>query len=304
MIGIVIVNYKTWGDTISCINSIQTTTNCEYKIYVVDNKSPNDSYKQLCSQINKFKNVVIVESDKNGGYSAGNNIGIKLALQDGADAVLLSNSDIIFYDNSIDILYKHLKENPKVGIVGPKVILENGNIQHMIRENFTFLNYIFSKKPLIYFDFFGLNKKTNFRSYNYKEELLFYGLLSGCCIALTKEYIDKCGFLDENIFLYYEEAIISYKARNCNLLTCFLPNSKVLHKSSASIGNKQSAFSRYHRYYSSMYFLRKYLKLSNFKLFVVFLINFIPFLFNSIYRKDYRRMLKSFTKQCLELYKI
>ncbi|MEC1719111.1 glycosyltransferase family 2 protein [Schinkia azotoformans] len=301
MIGIVILNYKTWEDTIACIESIQKTTNCNYKIYVVDNKSPDDSYKQLQAALGNNNKVTLIEADRNGGYSAGNNVGIKLALNDGAEAVLLSNSDIIFYENSIDIINEYIKKNPQVGIVGPKVILQDGRIQHFVRENYTFYNYIFSKKPFVNLDFFGINNKTMNKNYKYEKELQFSGILSGCCIALTKNYFKKCGLLDENVFLYYEEAIMSYKAQKYNLLTCLLPESKVLHKSSVSIGNKQSAFSRYHRYYSSMYFLRKYVKINILEYSLVFIINFMPFLINSINKKEYRKMLKTFIKESKRL---
>ena len=68
-------------------------------------------------------------------------------------------------------------------------------------------------------------------------------------------------------FLYFEESIIANKAKNTELFSCVLPKSIVLHKSSLSIGNPNTAFSRYHRYYSSMYMLKKYEGINNIQLF-------------------------------------
>ncbi|MNI44306.1 Glycosyl transferase family 2 [compost metagenome] len=285
------------------MESIRKTTKSDYKIYIVDNNSANDSYIKLYSTFNNCcLDVVLIESKTNGGYSVGNNIGIKKALSDGANVVILSNSDIIYFENSIDSMYTYLNNNKNIGILGPKVILENNEIQESPRKNYTFNNYIFGKKPFIYFDYKYVRKNTYFDHYKYDNDLVFKGLVSGCCIALTKEYFEICGLLDDNIFLYYEESIIAHKAFNTNLHTCILPSAVVLHKSSVSIGNPDSAFSRYHRYYSSMYMLKKYVKISNLKLLLVFLINFIPFLINSISKKEYRDLMLSFIKKCLKLF--
>ncbi|ULT56778.1 glycosyltransferase family 2 protein [Neobacillus drentensis] len=302
MIGIVILNYKTWEETIECVESIRKSTKCRYKIYIVDNKSPDDSYIQLYSKFQDSDDVVLINSNENGGYSAGNNIGIKQALLDGAEAVILSNSDIIYFENSIDFMYEYLKSNKNIGILGPKVILENNTIQNSPRKNYTFKNYLFSKKPFIFLDFQGIKRKTYFTDYDYDRELVFKGLVSGCCMVLTKEYFELCGFLDENVFLYFEEAIVSNKAINTELKTCVLPQANVLHKGSVSIG-KQSAFSRFHRYYSSLYMLRKYVGINKLQFTFILFLNYIPFVINSFYKKEYRRMLKKFTKQCFSLYR-
>ncbi|MBS4212686.1 glycosyltransferase family 2 protein [Neobacillus rhizophilus] len=303
MIAIIVLNYKTWQDTILCVESIRKTTKCPYKIYVIDNDSPNESFYKLKSAFSSDDDVMIVKSQENKGYSAGNNIGIKLALNDGADAVILSNSDVIYFENSIDTMHRFIKNNKQVGIVGPKVLLPDGSIQHFIRKNYDFKNYILTKKPLINIRLFGVREKVLFENYNYNDTLSFYGVLSGCCLLLTKEYLETCGLLDENVFLYYEESIISHKAKKANLLTHFLPEAEILHKSSVSIGNQNSAFSRYHRYYSSLYMLRNYVRVNNFQLTIAIFINYTPFLVNSCFKKEYRRMLGEFTKKCLSLYR-
>jgi GT2 family glycosyltransferase len=304
MLGIVIVNYNTWRDTLDCIESIKETTNCGYKIYVVENNSPNDSYKNLKLNLTGSTTTVLIKNEVNNGYSGGNNVGIKKALSDGADAILISNSDIIYNEKSIDEMYKYITTNNSIGMVGPQVILPNGKTQHLIRDNFSFYNYVFSKKPFKFLTTNRFKQKTFHTNFNYKTEFIFYGLLSGCCLMVSKEYLDKCGLLDENVFLYYEEGILALKAKEKKLLTCILPQVTVLHQSSASIGNKNSAFSRYHRYYSSMYMLKKYNKINNLQLLVVSFINYIPFLINSIIKREYRNYIKRFTKECLTLFKI
>lgn len=304
MLGIVVLNYNTCEDTIECVQSIVETTKNKFKIYIVDNKSSDSSFEILSEKFKCNSLIEIIKSEINGGYSAGNNLGIKKALEEGADAVLLSNSDIIYYDNSIDAMYLTIHNNSDVGIVGPKVLLLNGEIQHFVRENYTFANYMFSKNPLKKLDVFNINYRVYNKNYNYYDELFYFGLVSGCCIMLSKNYFNSCGILDDNIFLYFEEAIISYKAKQQGLLTCLNPKAVVLHKSSGSIGNKASAFSRYHRYFSSLYFLKKYLKINNFKLSLSLIINLVPLIFNSVNDKSYRIYMMELIKNSKVLFNL
>jgi GT2 family glycosyltransferase len=303
MLGIIVLNYNTWEDTIECVQSILKTTKINYKIYIVDNKSSDSSFEILSEKYKSNSLIYIIKSEINGGYSAGNNLGIRRALEEGADAVLLSNSDIIYYENSIDTMYNKYQTNKKdVGLIGPKVLLLNGDIQHLIRKNYTFVNYLFSKKPLNKIDIFDINKKTYHRDYKYDRDYSFYGFLSGCCLLISDNYFKLAGLLDENIFLYYEESIIGLNAKKVNLKSYLVINANVLHKSSASIGNKNSAFSRFHRYYSSMYMMRRYVKVKLIPFTLIFLINYLPFLFNSLRNNEYRKMIKNFTVKSIKLY--
>lgn len=301
LIGIIILNYNTQNETIECIESIINTTTCEYKIYVVDNNSNDNSYENLCNLYCNSELITVIAANNNGGYSVGNNIGIKRALDDNAEIVLLSNSDIIYFESSIDEIYNYSQNNSKIGIIGPKIVLENGEVQNSPRQNYNFTNYLLSKKPFKLFDINKINGRVYFKDYKYDKELVFQGLVSGCCIGLSKQYLELCGMLDEGTFLYFEESIIAHKARQKGLLTCVLPNSVVMHKCSISIGNQNSAFSRFHRYYSSMYMLKKYEGINNCQLSLLFILNIFPFIFH-IKEIEYKKYLRLYIKDVLNLF--
>ena len=79
-------------------------------LYIVDNKSPDDSLavaRKLCASA-RFETVVI-ENEENYGVAKGNNIGIKAALRDGCDRVLLSNNDIVLVPDTIECLVRALE---------------------------------------------------------------------------------------------------------------------------------------------------------------------------------------------------
>ena len=107
MIGIIILTYNNWEETKRCIESIVNFPPEEdYHIYCIDNgssvRSPFDFEKQYGKQI-----LTLICTGKNLGYAAGNNVGIKEALQDGCEWLVISNNDIVFCENAISgIIFK------------------------------------------------------------------------------------------------------------------------------------------------------------------------------------------------------
>ena len=95
-IGIVTVLYNSAGVLPEFFETLGTQRYTNFILYIVDNKSPDDSLavaRKLCASA-RFETVVI-ENEENYGVAKGNNIGIKAALRDGCDRVLLSNNDIV-----------------------------------------------------------------------------------------------------------------------------------------------------------------------------------------------------------------
>lgn len=105
---IILLNYNNYKDTIECINSIKQNTsenNFIYEIVVVDNKSTNESLAKL----KEIEGITLIEANENAGFSAGNNIGIKYALDNKSEYILLLNNDTIITKDSIDKMYLELK---------------------------------------------------------------------------------------------------------------------------------------------------------------------------------------------------
>ena len=105
MIGIVIVNYCTWEATKKCVASIKDNCEMPYRVYIVDNDSPNDSMMQLRAFYANDETVKLFSSGKNGGYGYGLNYGIDKAIRDDCDAVIASNNDIHYMPGAISNMY-------------------------------------------------------------------------------------------------------------------------------------------------------------------------------------------------------
>ena len=104
MVGIVILNYNSWADTVACVDSIhEAEKKLEFRIYLVDNCSPVRPEPGVLESLDK-RGVIFIQNERNAGYSAGNNIGIKRALEDGCEEVLISNSDVRYETGSISEL--------------------------------------------------------------------------------------------------------------------------------------------------------------------------------------------------------
>ena len=116
-VGIVISNYNGWQDTLVCLESLQKMTFRDFEIVLIDDASPNDSVAQLQGKLPP--NTVFLPQEKNVGFAAANNIGMRRALADGCDYALLLNNDTSVHP---DFLEKLLAETPEGAVSCPKML--------------------------------------------------------------------------------------------------------------------------------------------------------------------------------------
>ena len=115
---IVVLNYKNLADTVACLASLRKITYNRYRIVVVDNDSQDGSYESLKEQ---ETDCCIIQSGENRGYAAGNNIGIRYALEQGADYVCILNNDVEVEPDFLTKLVQYMESEPDVGMTGPVV---------------------------------------------------------------------------------------------------------------------------------------------------------------------------------------
>lgn len=293
MIGIVVLNFNTPYDTIDCVKSIIVTTKCKFKIYIVDNCSSDSSYDILIKEYSGIENVTVIRAHENGGYSYGNNIGIKAALDANCNYILISNPDVIYYDNAIDSLLKTLINNSKIGVVGPSCASLDEDESQLFRKVYNNTLYFFSKKPLYY-----LQRKMNFfrTEFNYtkindNDVFIFEGMVRGCCFMLSSDLFCKIDLFDENIFLYCEEWILAKKLMTLGYKSACAFESKILHKEARSTKSHGKGFQSYHLYLSSFYYLKNYNKTSRFLLILIYVMNIASFSLKSVFDASYRKFL-------------
>ena len=195
-----------------------------HKLYVIDN-SPSDELGTSISVISD--KIVYLFNGTNLGYGAAHNIGIKKAIEEKVDYHVVINPDISFSKGIFKSLAMYMGENHNCGLVMPKVVYPNGDIQYLCKLLPT---------P---WDLFGRRflplKKYN-RKRNYKYELIFSGYdkimwvpsLSGCFMFMRVDVLRKIGGFDERFFMYAEDLDLSRRIGTISD-TIFNPNIIVMH---------------------------------------------------------------------------
>ncbi|MFC1700533.1 glycosyltransferase family 2 protein [Patescibacteria group bacterium] len=233
---VIILNWNGWRDTLECLKSLKQNNYWNYKIVVVDNGSTDNSLDRL-QDIDSDKRISLLPIGTNLGFSGGNNIGIKYALKNGADYILLLNNDTKVDKYFLSELIKQAEGDRNGGLFGPKIYY------HDNPEVIWFAGGKININPFeVNGTHIGLNKPDS-EKYNQIKKVDY---ITGCCFLIKKEVIDKIGFLDEDYFLYYEDADYCLRARKAGYKCTFVPSAKIWHKCSVGTHEGSSSYVYYH----------------------------------------------------------
>lgn len=200
MLSIVILNYKNPPLLRLCLKSVIDSIgpDFKYEIIVVDNAS---TYETMSVVTEEFPSVKFIPLKENLGYTKANNIGLAQAI---GDQLLILNVDIVPLRRSIEELSNYLKENPKIGMVGPQLLNYDGSHQDSCFRFYSPWTIIYRRMPLKL-------------SYMKKELARFkYGdcdlkspqtvdWLMGSALLISRVAFDKVGPMDESFFHYFND---------------------------------------------------------------------------------------------------
>jgi len=218
-VAIIVVNWKKYDITSSCIESILNSTNSNFKIILVDNESDNKKVKNF-----KYKNEIeIIQNKKNEGFSKANNIGIDYAIKNNFDYTILINNDTIVERNLIEVLLKTAQAK-NFSAVQPLILKYSGK---EIWNAGGRINYFFGN--------FITRKKVG-NSLNSSHELTEW--LTGCCCLFKTKIFKEIGKLDESFFAYYEDVDFSLRLKKHGYKIGFTSKTHIYHyESFSSISN-------------------------------------------------------------------
>lgn len=230
-VSIVVVNYNGAGLLRDCLGSLEANCGSDVEVMLVDNGSTDGSLEI----VSEFPWVNVVRSEKNLGFTGGNNLGLA---QTSGKYVLLLNNDTIVTPGFLQPLCEYLDRNPQVGIVQGKMVLPRyGNTLDVCGSFFTSLGLPYHYG---YFKPDGPRYRRSYPVFSAK----------GACLLFRREMIPQIGgfLFDEDFFCYYEEADFCHRAWLAGYEVHFVPSPPIQHLMGAT-GERVLKHDLVQRYY-------------------------------------------------------
>ena len=223
IVAIVVLNWNNYNATNRCIESLWDLKYPKYKIYLVDNGSSDGSMQKLFGNFKTNSKIKFIFNEDNLGFAAGCNCGIKIALNEGTDYILLLNNDCIVYKN--DFLNKVIafaELDKKIGIMGGKILFWPE--KNRIWSTGGYVSFWFAEKHI------GHNEVDN-GQYDTIADRKF---ISGALMLIKYKVFKKIGLLPEAYFFGKEEWEFSIRAIKSGYRLVYYPDLSVYHEASNS----------------------------------------------------------------------
>lgn len=223
MIYIIVLNYNGKEDTIACVRSLLAMTEQNFKLIIVDNGSQNDS---VASFREAFPSIHLIETRMNLGYAGGNNVGIRYALQEGAESILILNNDTIVHPGLLTAFVETSKLHPEA-ILGARIYqFGQDRLFQAFAANWSHRKGKFISEPSDLLD--------DGRSW---ETVQKFDFVNGCALFVPRKVWESVGLFEESFFLYYEEMDWCFRAQKVGIPSLYCPTAKLWHRESASLKN-------------------------------------------------------------------
>lgn len=249
MIGVVILNYNSFVDTIKLVNELQQqTVVVDMKIVVVDNASPNSSYQKLKPLEKEYLNVVVLQTRENSGYAKGNNFGLNYMNENlKSKYVAILNNDVHLPKDCFERLIERYRVLDSPAIIAPKQLdINNKEISPHSLNSFLddCLNLFYVLK------YFHKNNALKFND-NTGYKAMRVDIIPGSFMFTSFDIFKKMGFFYPNTFLFGEERFIAIKVSQMRLNNYILLDENYIHAHSKTINTVFSQIEKYRLLYKS-----------------------------------------------------
>ena len=251
----IILNYKDADTTEKLINCIKSYDVFD-KIIAVDNASPDDSYERLSAL--RSDKIIVVETDKNGGYGYGNNYGVKIAKEQfNADYALIVNPDVVFEEQAISTLKTILDENDDCVVCACTQKNPEGLVNDRGWAIPPVYHYVLSSLKIISK---FLPSPSYTESYFKDKHTADVDCIVGSLLMVNIDKFLELGGYDEGIFLYCEETTLGTKVRSHGYRSILDVDHSYIHYHSVSIDKSISSVldQRKILYRSRLFYLKNY----------------------------------------------
>lgn len=217
---VVVLNWNRHDVTLRCLESLARCGDLLSRVLVIDNGSTAPGVEEIGRT---YPDVTVLRSDENLGFSAGCNVGIRRALELGAETVVLLNSDVVVEPDFLPPLVAALEGNPAAGAASgclgvggtpeaPDRVVDGASSR---------------RQPSIW----AFNVPASFIE-SMQPDLVTFA--SGCFLALRRPALEAVGLLDEAFFFGSEDADLSWRLRDAGFEILRVPESRIWHEGGAS----------------------------------------------------------------------
>lgn len=222
-VGVILVNYNGEIDTAECLASLNQSVYPNSEIIVVDNASKDDSLANLSPV---FPDAKFIQSQENLGFTGGNNLGLKYALDSGCDYFLLLNNDTIIDAQAISEFVSFFQANSEIGAAQGKIYLYDlpdkfWNLGAHIRFNGAWMWPI-------------ARSVEDVGQYDSEQQI---DCASGCMLFIARPVLEKIGLLDDQFFFQAEDVDFCLRTAYAGFKVFYISSAKVWHKVGSSGSN-------------------------------------------------------------------
>ena len=235
LVYVVVLNWNGWRDTIACVASLQRQDYLNLNLLVVDNGSSDNSVDHIKKVLPE---VELIQTGANLGFGGGCNVGIRLALERGADYVWLVNSDATVDPGALSALVCCAERKPACGAVGA-VIYESDKPEQIQLWGGGTVNLWCGRS----------HHRTSAGPIDF---------ISGASLLLRRTALENAGVFDDALFfMYWEDTDLSFRLCSAGWQLAVAEDARVWHKQAASLGKRSPLLDEYFAR-SGVRFLRRY----------------------------------------------
>jgi GT2 family glycosyltransferase len=233
-VGVVTVTYNSERHLSDFFASIEKQTDLDWRLYVVDNGYPDRSLELVNEALQKLGVAIdVISNDRNLGVAAGNNQGIRAALRDGADWVLLLNNDTLFDEGFIRNLIATASASD-VSLLAPVISNNDGTLWYGGGHMVPWQGYRVVHEGM---------HVVSAADRAILEPVEPTGYASTCCLLVRAEVFTRVGYMDESYFVYADDTDFAIRCRQAGLSFYVTSQARMVHNHGGSTGGHQSPFS-------------------------------------------------------------
>jgi len=239
-----ILDFNGEENTIDCLRSLEKVSrdNFDLKVLAIDNASEKELKLPFFSGLD----VVLIRNKENLGFSGGHNVGIRYAIDNEADYILILNNDTIVDKNLISELVKSFKNN--IGIVAPRIYFAKGHefYKNRYRKEDSGRVFWYAGGVMDWGNVIGRHRGVDEVDKGQYKKMESTDFASGACMMVKREVFEKVGPFDEKYFLYYEDNDLSQRAKRLKFGIIYNPKAILWHKNAGSVGGSGSNLQDYY----------------------------------------------------------